>query len=219
MSNNDSFIDEVNEAVRRDKFLALMKRYGWVAVVAVILVVGGAGFFEWRKAQAAASAQGFGAALNAALASEDAAARKAALEGIVTQDPEQKLLLDFARAKDDPAVLKALAERSDIPAAYRDLAKFRLTLANPDALDAEALRAAYADLAAPGAPYRVLALEQIALIDLAAGKKDEAMAQFIAIADDVEVTEQVQKRARDMILVLGGDPTTVGLGGAVDSGG
>ncbi len=36
MSNNDSFIDEVNEEVRRDKLYALFRKYGWIGVVAVL---------------------------------------------------------------------------------------------------------------------------------------------------------------------------------------
>ena len=40
MSDTDSFIDEVNEEVRRDRFYGLLRRYGWIAVVAVVGVVG-----------------------------------------------------------------------------------------------------------------------------------------------------------------------------------
>ena len=38
MSDTDSFIDEVNEEVRRDRFYFMLKRYGWIAVLAVILL-------------------------------------------------------------------------------------------------------------------------------------------------------------------------------------
>ena len=52
MSDTDSFIDEVNEEVRRDRFYFMLKRYGWIAVLAVILLVGGAAWNEYQKAQA-----------------------------------------------------------------------------------------------------------------------------------------------------------------------
>ena len=48
MSDTDSFIDEVNEEVRRDRFYFMLKRYGWIAVLAVILLVGGA---AWNAVQ------------------------------------------------------------------------------------------------------------------------------------------------------------------------
>ena len=56
MSDTDSFIDEVNEEVRRDRFYFMLKRYGWIAVLAVILLVGGAAWNEYQKAQARAEA-------------------------------------------------------------------------------------------------------------------------------------------------------------------
>mgnify|MGYP002067949300 CR=1 FL=1 len=38
MSNQDSFIDEVTEEVRRDKLYALYKKYGWIAALAVVVL-------------------------------------------------------------------------------------------------------------------------------------------------------------------------------------
>ena len=54
MSDTDSFIEEVSEEVRRDRLFKLMKRYGWIAILAVLLLVGGAAFNEVRKARQAA---------------------------------------------------------------------------------------------------------------------------------------------------------------------
>ena len=61
MSDSDSFIDEVTEEVRRDRFYRNVRRYGWIAVLAVVLLVGGAGWYEWQKAQERQQAQAFGA--------------------------------------------------------------------------------------------------------------------------------------------------------------
>ena len=41
MSNSDGFIEEVTEELRRDQMLAKLKKYGWIAVLAVLLIVGG----------------------------------------------------------------------------------------------------------------------------------------------------------------------------------
>ena len=77
MSNTDSFIEEVTEEVRRDRLYALMRRYGWIAVLAILLLVGGAAWNEWRKAQAQARAAAFGDAILAALAASDTDGRAA----------------------------------------------------------------------------------------------------------------------------------------------
>lgn len=44
MSDTDSFIEEVTEEVRRDRLFGLMRRYGWIAVLAVLLLVGGTAY-------------------------------------------------------------------------------------------------------------------------------------------------------------------------------
>ena len=75
MSDTDSFIDEVNEEVRRDRMFNLFRRYGWIAVAAVLLLVGGAAWNEWRASQEQAQAEAMGDAIVAALNLETASAR------------------------------------------------------------------------------------------------------------------------------------------------
>ena len=48
MSNNESFIDEVTEEVRRDRLFAMFRKYGWIGVVLVLGVVGGAAYTDWQ---------------------------------------------------------------------------------------------------------------------------------------------------------------------------
>ena len=49
MSDTDSFIEEVSDEVRRDRLFKIFKKYAWVAVLIVVLLVGGAAFNEYRK--------------------------------------------------------------------------------------------------------------------------------------------------------------------------
>ena len=72
MSETDSFIDEVTEEVRRDRLFRLCARYGWIAVLAVLLLVGGAGWNEWRKAEERERRRPSGDAILAALERETA---------------------------------------------------------------------------------------------------------------------------------------------------
>ncbi len=63
MSNPESFIDEVTEEVRRDKLFGYLRRYGWIAIVAVLLIVGGAAWREYQIAQRQAESEAFGDAV------------------------------------------------------------------------------------------------------------------------------------------------------------
>ena len=74
VAEQDSFINEVTEEVRRDWLYALMRRYGWIAILLVVILVGGAAFNEWRKAGARAEAEAAGDALIAALQADGAVA-------------------------------------------------------------------------------------------------------------------------------------------------
>ena len=49
VSDTDSFIEEVSEEVRRDRLFKIFKKYAWVAVLVVVLLVGGAAFNEYNK--------------------------------------------------------------------------------------------------------------------------------------------------------------------------
>ena len=71
MSNNESFIDEVNEEVRRDQLFGYIRRYGWIAVLAVLILVGAAAWTEYNRSQERASAQANGDAIIDALSMDN----------------------------------------------------------------------------------------------------------------------------------------------------
>ncbi len=87
VSNTDSFIDEVTEEVRREKLYGYLRRYGWIAVAAVLLLVGGAAFNEYRNAQERAAAEAAGDALLDALEETDPSARATAFESVTSEGP------------------------------------------------------------------------------------------------------------------------------------
>src|SRR6056297_2935352 len=97
VSDTDSFIEEVTEEVRRDRLFRLMRRYGWIAILAILLLVGGAAWNEWRKAQARDAAQSTGDAIIAALGRDEADARIAALERIDPDAPGAQAIVAFLR--------------------------------------------------------------------------------------------------------------------------
>ncbi len=215
MSNSDSFIDEVTEEVRRDRLFALLRRYGWIAVVVILGIVGGTAWREWSNAQAEAQAQAAGDALVAAMERADASARMDALRVIDPASPGAGAVRDFLlaaelaaddRAGEAAALLDAIAVTPDLPEIYRQIAAFKaLTLTAPDRDPAD-LRTAFEALAEPGLPLRLLAQEQLALLDIRAGDAEAAITRLQAILIDAEVTSDLQQRAGQAIVALGGTP-------------
>ena len=49
MSLNDSFIKEVSEEVRRDKLFKYLKKYSWIGIIAIIIIVFIVAYNEWKK--------------------------------------------------------------------------------------------------------------------------------------------------------------------------
>ena len=213
MSNPDSFIDEVSEEVRRDRLFHLLRRYGWIGLAIVVLIVGGAAVYEWRQSQIAAEAQARGDALLAALAEPEAATRVEALAPIAAQSddavvPQLALAAEQQAAGDAEAAvatLDALAGNGEVAEIYRDLAALKSVLIDAGRSPEDKLLALEA-LSAPGAPFRMLALEQIALIRLAQGEQDAAVDQLRAIMEDAETTPDLRDRAASLMVALGVPP-------------
>lgn len=202
MSQSDSFIDEVTDALRRDRLFATLRRWAWVGVLAVVLIVGGAGVREWRLARAEAEAQARGGALLAAVEAGDAEA----IAAVPAEGATEAVVALLAAAADPETAaerLDAVAADPSLPPRYRDLAALRAVLASPDA-PPEERRARLEALAGPGAPYRLLAEEQLALLDVEAGESEAAQARLRAILDDAEATPALRERARQLLVALGG---------------
>ena len=45
----DSFIDEVTEEVRRDRLFALFRRFGWIALAIILIIVAGTAWREYSS--------------------------------------------------------------------------------------------------------------------------------------------------------------------------
>ncbi|MGB7244467.1 MAG: hypothetical protein WBC93_20570 [Sulfitobacter sp.] len=218
MSDSDSFIDEVTEEVRRDRYFGYLRRYGWIAGLLVLGVVGGAAWTEYTKTQTRGKAEALGDAMLAALAYNDAGARVAALSEIDGGDGPASAVLGFMTATEevnaeqiDAAVtrLNAIAVDSAVPEIYRQLASFKALVLQADTLDANARRQQLEALAQPGQPFRLLAQEQLALVDISEGDTEAALTRLNAILRDAELTSDLQQRSIQVIVALGGTPDVI----------
>lgn len=211
VSDSDSFINEVTEEMRREKLFGYLRRYGWIAVVIVLGIVGGTAWNEYRAAQDRAAAEAAGDALLAALGENDEAVRAAAMSGVeasgnaavvtalLTASTQQEAGEIDAAA----ATLGELAGRGDVPAIYRDLAAIKAAML-PVGDNATRLAALEA-LAQPGQPFRLLALEQMAYLTLEGGDQAGAVALMRQITEDAAVTGGLQERAQSLLIALGED--------------
>lgn len=209
MTQTDSFIDEVTEEVRRDQLFARFRKYGWIGIVVVVLIVAGAAYNEWNKARVQASSEAFGDALLAALNIEDAAARAEALAAIPTEGEAAALkgLLAAGQTQDsDPAAaaaqLDAVANDAALPVLFRDLAALKAAMLRAGLVDPETRIDQLTPLTIPGRPYRLLAEEQIALAEYELGLRDAAIDRLNGIMADSEVSEGLRGRASQLIVFM-----------------
>ena len=97
----DSFIDEVTEEVRRDRLFALFRRFGWIALAIILIIVAGTAWREYSQAQSRAAAQAWGDAVLAAQRSENPAAALMDLDPAGSTDRAALGALLAAGAQDD----------------------------------------------------------------------------------------------------------------------
>ncbi|MCA0043666.1 hypothetical protein [Celeribacter litoreus] len=214
MSQSDSFIEEVTEEVRRDKFYAFLKKYGWIGILAVVVLVGGAAFNEYNKAKNRQQAEAFGDAISAALGADNAAARADALATVPAEGDAQviaaMLRAGELEAAGDPkaaiAVLAPLTADDMLDPVYRDLAVLKTAMIGAADIAPEDRIAQLAAIASPGAPYRLLAEEQIAAAQAEMGDVGAAIEGYRALSQDVAASSALRRRAAQMMVALGADP-------------
>ncbi|MBY6092740.1 tetratricopeptide repeat protein [Pseudooceanicola sp. 502str34] len=212
MSDTDSFIDEVTEEVRRDRLFALLKRYGWIAILIVLVIVGGAAWREYSRATQTRQAQDLGEALLAALDQDTPESRVAALDAVVVDSAGGRALRAFLKASEaaeagDTAAaadaLEALADEQDLPMVYRRVAAFKALGLQAGTMSPADRRAGYEALQGGAADFRLLAQEQIALTYIEEGDTAAAIEELRAIQSDAEVSSGLRRRVTQLIVALG----------------
>ncbi|MFL2794095.1 MAG: hypothetical protein ACJZ82_00770 [Paracoccaceae bacterium] len=218
MSDTDSFLQEVSEELRRDRLYRNIRKYGWIAIVLVFIIVGAATYREYMKSQAETEAELFGTSIIDALNQTDSSDRISKLQEIIAPGHNSKaivaMLLSAEAIGNEPKTLemnglKDVAESLSIDAHYRDLLNFKILLGSAEIMSVEERVKAYNTLSEPGNPYRLLAEEQMALIELELGNTDNAVEKISQILLDAELTSGLRNRATQMLIALGKDPELI----------
>lgn len=219
MSNPESFIDEVNEELKRDRLFAMMRKYAWVAVLLVLLLVGGAAYNEWRKANEQAQAQAFGDAVIAALDSDSPADQLSALSDIGASGEQRGIVdllcaaaeLEAGNREGAMSALAAVEADAELPQSYRQIAALKRIIIGGADLPADERENTLNGLAQPGQTFRPLALEQLALLAAEQGDTETALERAQALLEEPEVSPGLRRRVSQLIVVLGGEqPSDLG---------
>ncbi len=214
----ESFVREVDENLRRDQMAARAKRYGGVAVAAVVLfLLGIAGYLYWQdrqRKQAEAGTeqltltlQDVGANKMAAAPAQFDALRQSDAAGVRASAGLSRaaLALQQGNRKLAATVYSEIAADTGLAKPYRDLALVRGTALDYDALKPDEVIARLQPLAAPGQPFFGSAGEMVGMALIAKGQKLAAAQLFARIAADEAVPDSLRSRAVQVAGSLGLD--------------
>ena len=208
---------EVDEEVRQERYLRLWKRYGPHATAAVVaVVVATAAIVGWRAYQVSereAESVQYTAALRLLDAGDPTGAANAFGEladstgsgyGTLARLQQAAALAESSAAA-AVELYARIAEDGGVADIFRDLARLRAAMLLMDSVPPEDLYPRLDALTANDNPWRFVAREMRALVDLRAGKAAEARTAYEELVDDVEAPQGVRRRAAEMVTVLGGD--------------
>lgn len=212
-NQNDSFIDEVTEDLRRDRLFLLFRRFGWVALLAILAIVGGAAWREYARSQSEARAEAWGDAVLAAQKAADPVAALAAVDPLGAPGRQALAQMLAAGAEAEAGQhqkaadrLKAAAETVQDDPVIHDLALLKAVMAAGPAMDAAERDRILADLSKPGAPFELLALEQKAVALIGAGRTEDAVTLIGQIQQKDGLSQPLRSRLSEMKITLGAEP-------------
>lgn len=213
--SDDSFIREVDEELRTERFQDFWNRYGKLVIgvaVAIVVVTGGYRYYEYTtKTRAAENGDAFMAAVQLALdgKTDDSLAALSALEGQESKAYQSLALLrsgaELAKKGDAEEAVKkfdAVAQDGSAEENLRSIARIRAAMLLVDSGTVTEVEGRVGPLTAPGAPYRASAREALGLAYYKAGDMDNAFKQFNSLAEDEETPQALAQRTRIMLQLI-----------------
>jgi hypothetical protein len=217
-AQQDVLLREVDEAVRQEEMLGIVRNYGVPIAAAVVLGLAAlGGYLYWQhyqRQQAGELAERYTVAMDRldAGAAEDARKELAGLAGDTSgaakasaQLSQAAILLGQGKKPEAIKGFAAVAADAALPKPYRDLALVREIATGFDALPPQQVIDRLKPLAVPGNPWFGSAGELVGLAYLKQDKPQLAGAMFAAIAKDKGVPKLVASRARQLAGQLGVD--------------
>ncbi|MFI0396897.1 tetratricopeptide repeat protein [Paracoccus jiaweipingae] len=211
--DSDSFIDEVTEDLRRDRLFTAFRRYGWIAGLVILGIVGGAAWREYSIAKARNAAQDWGDAVLAAEGSDQPVAALGALagQGGAGHAALADLLIASHQQQAGAGAQAVTALDGAVQAAgndvlLRDLARLKSVIVQGSGMDLAQRDAMLTELSQPGAPFELLALEQKAIALIGAGRDEDAATLIRQIQARDGLSDNLRRRLAEMMVTLGEEP-------------
>lgn len=217
MTDRDTFLREVDEAVRHDQYKQLWDRYGVYALgVAVLVVAGVAGYKGWNYWQEK-RAQDAGSQFSQALEeSTDAAKAREILTGLAQSGPEgyrvlARFQLAAAEAKageTDKAVIDydALAVDQSVDPILQGHATLQAAALRLEKADYAEMERRLKPLIDSESAWRFSARELLGLTAYRLNNLNEAERQFSALVGDQGTPPNLRERADMMLALIVGTP-------------
>ena len=223
-NSDESFLREVDEAVRQDQLLGIWQRYGRLisgGVIGALALFGG--YLLWQNHKQQQSGEVAESAQKVLMA----AARNSTPEGKAlatisdARQPGYRAIAQMVKAgaalqkgdsKGASAIFATMAGDETLAKPYRDLALIRQTALNFDQMSPQQVVDRLKPLAVPGEPWFGTAGEMTAIAYMKMGKPGLAGSLFSAISKDKLVPQSVRSRAGQMAAVLGIETGSDGAG-------
>ncbi|WP_246331664.1 tetratricopeptide repeat protein [Sphingomonas chungangi] len=214
--NNEAFIREVDEEVRREQAQKLARRYGVIVAVIVVLALAAFGGTLWWRSHQAAVAGQRGDAFTDAMANisngKEAEAKKQ-LATMVGSDAkgyaplarmlQADLLVRERKDADGAAAFLKLSQDGSVPQPLRDVALMRATTLQFDTLPPQQVIDRMKPLAQTGNPWFGSAGEMTGLAWMKLGQPKKAGEMFVAMTKDKSVPASLRSRVAQLAADLG----------------
>ena len=217
--------DEVDEDLRAERMARFARRYaiGFI-ILAALLVIGVAGWQVWlwhrnqEDARAATTfiavldkaAQRGSAADRQALAGDFAAVARGAPGGYATlaRLNQASLLADAGELAQAETIWNGLMNDGALNPVMRQVATLGWAAHEIDSAEPSLIQARLETLSAEGNPWRPIALQYLALLDLRTGHKDDAARTLLEVAHDISTPDDMRRLANGLAQALGAPSTT-----------
>jgi hypothetical protein len=218
--------DEIREDLRTEQALRLFRRYGWLIIVAAVLVIVGVvgwQFYQRQRDQRDSdAAAAYVAAMNTVQDSPSGIPQKTQIpvfDNLTTPaTPEAYRTLARLQAAGLKAANGDLAGAEttwgqvsadpDADSVLRDFAILMMAQHELDHGDPAQLQARLKPLSQANGPWSALAREQLAVLDLRLGKTDDARNQLRALSMDFLAPSGLRARVSALLASLGSPGTT-----------
>ena len=212
----DNFIEEVDEELKRERYLELWRKYGRFAVGAVILVViavaGGVGWRQYQVNLRIESGLQYVDAIDLAAAGKSAGAL-AAFQALgkdgaagyrdLARFQEAAVLARQGNEAAAAQIYDFVAKDEGADAVFRNLALILYALNVADRAEPKALADRLKPLTEDSSPWRFSALEITALLHRRRGDVSAAKSVYRMLADDNRAPSRLRARAAEFLAVIG----------------